>query len=173
MTQPQKYFLGPGLVDKLRDTVRRVDALSLGGRADSIPTVIESIPRPAAAGGFKIATFTGSWATTETKTVTFKNVTTTPNTVLCENVLFPLPSLSTTTNSPTVCAIGKEGTAWYVIGVIHAAHDVLTKVSLTPTALEFERRSGMSISVTASTAAISASSCENKASGAQLSTFLG
>lgn len=172
MTQPQKFFLGPGLVDKLRDTVHRVDAMPLQTKGGSIPTVIESIPRPAA-GGFKIATFTGAWATNTSRTVTFKNVSTTPNTVQCENVLFPLPSLSTTTNSPTVCAIGKEGTAWYVIGVIHAAHDVLTSVSLTPAALQFDRRSGISISVTASTAGISASSCEQKASGAQLSTFLG
>lgn len=112
MTQPQKFFLGPGLVDKLRDTVRRVDAMPLQTKGGSIPTVIESIPRPAA-GGFKIATFTGAWATNTSKTVTFKYQTVTPNTVSAVNLFFPVPTGSGSRD----CALAKEGTAWFLINV--------------------------------------------------------
>jgi hypothetical protein len=63
---------------------------------------------------FRVATFTGDWDKNSSKTVTFKNQTTTPNTVSASNLLFDVagPSGETATQ---VCIVGKEGTAWYFV----------------------------------------------------------
>lgn len=58
---------------------------------------------------FRLATFTGTWEINEAKVVTFKNQTTTPNTVSATNIF---AGISTGTVS-----IAKEGTAWYVVSV--------------------------------------------------------
>jgi hypothetical protein len=63
---------------------------------------------------FRVCTFTGAWAIGDTKTVTFKNQTATPNTVAAVNLFFPVTSTAT---GNTDCAIAKEGTAWYLIDV--------------------------------------------------------
>jgi hypothetical protein len=68
-------------------------------------------PRRGGGGGFRICTFTGSWSINAAKTVTFKGVTTTPNTVAATNLF---ASISTALGSRN-CAIAKDGTAWYVI----------------------------------------------------------
>jgi hypothetical protein len=62
---------------------------------------------------FRVATFTGAWAIGDTKTVTFRNQTATPNTVAAVNLFFPFPAPAAATD----CAIAKEGTAWYLIDV--------------------------------------------------------
>jgi len=62
---------------------------------------------------FRVCTFTGAWSINDTKTVTFKNQTATPNTVAAVNLFFPFPAPA----SATDCAIAKEGTAWYLIDV--------------------------------------------------------
>lgn len=121
---------------------------------------------------FRIATFTGSWAINTDKAVTFKYQTATPNTVSASNVLFPLPELSNSTTSPTVCAIARDGTAWFLLNVIHSNHDALTGASLTPTNLQFPRRDVLTISRTASTTGISVASCNTaQASASALSYF--
>jgi hypothetical protein len=63
---------------------------------------------------FRVCTFTGAWSINDTKTVTFKNQTATPNTVAAMNLFFPVTSTAT---GNTDCAIAKEGTAWYLIDV--------------------------------------------------------
>lgn len=63
---------------------------------------------------FRICTFTGSWDIDTMKTVTFRNVTTTPNTVAAMNLFSSLAGPSGAV-STAVCAIAKEGTAWYLI----------------------------------------------------------
>jgi len=63
---------------------------------------------------FRVCTFTGAWSIGDTKTVTFKNQTATPNTVAAVNLFFPF---SAATNATTDCAIAKDGTAWYLIDV--------------------------------------------------------
>ena len=62
---------------------------------------------------FRICTFTGTWAIDTLKTLTFRGVTTTPNTVLAYNLFAVITTSGTATSTP--CAIGKEGTAWYLI----------------------------------------------------------
>ena len=72
-------------------------------------------PRMEGGGGgvvFHIATFTGAWATSSVKVVTFKYQTTTPNTASVTNLFFPYPE-----NGTKDCAIAKEGTAWFLVDV--------------------------------------------------------
>lgn len=69
---------------------------------------------PRAPGGgspvFRICTFTGAWAINASKTVTFKGVTTTPNTVSVVNLVCGL-------NPSGSCdvSVAKDGTAWYLV----------------------------------------------------------
>jgi len=62
---------------------------------------------------FRVCTFTGAWSINAEKTVTFRGVTSTPNTVAAMNLFFPFPAPA----SATDCAIAKDGTAWYLIDV--------------------------------------------------------
>ena len=59
---------------------------------------------------FRICTYTGAWSKNTEKTVTFRGVTTTPNTAVATN-LFAALSGDGTRN----CAVAKDGTAWYLI----------------------------------------------------------
>lgn len=63
---------------------------------------------------FRVCTFTGAWSIGDSKTVTFRNVTTTPNTVSAVNLFFPIGTAQTST---LTCAVAKDGTAWYLIDV--------------------------------------------------------
>ena len=63
---------------------------------------------------FRVCTFTGAWSIGSAKTVTFRNQTTTPNTVSATNLFFPVTSTATATKD---CAVAKDGTAWYLIDV--------------------------------------------------------
>jgi len=142
--------------DRIAKAVRAVEADAASSQGPTLGYRLDGGP---AGKVFRICTFTGAWAIDSLKTVTFKYQTQTPNTVSVQNVMFPLPSLSTTTSAPTVCAIAKDGTAWYLVNVVHASHTALTDVTLTSSALEFSRRNVLSISATASTAGFSVTSC--------------
>ncbi len=78
---------------------------------------------------FRVATFTGSWSINDQKTVTFRGVTTTPNTVSAMNLFFPVTNTATGDRS---CAIAKDGTAWHLVGVqvSTAAVTVVTNITL-------------------------------------------
>ena len=69
----------------------------------------------AVAGGkdrpFRVATFTGAWPINTEKVVTFRNVTSTPNTVSAMNLFAVIAAPASAKN----CAIAKDGTAWYLI----------------------------------------------------------
>jgi hypothetical protein len=109
MAENGKYLIGESLREKLKSTIARVDALAPGGPEENIPTVHQGMPAfvPKT---FRVCTFTGSWAINATKTVTFKGVTTTPNTVSVTNVfcgLSPTGSCDVT--------VAKDGTAWYLV----------------------------------------------------------
>jgi hypothetical protein len=59
---------------------------------------------------FRVCTFTGAWSIGDTKTVTFRNQTATPNTVAAVNLFCGLdPSGSCDVS------IAKDGTAWYLV----------------------------------------------------------
>ena len=109
MPSDQKYFVGESLREKLRTTIARVDGMPQGGRRVRIPTVIEGVPAFAQK-TFRMGTFTGTWAINSAKTVTFRGVTATPNTVSVQNTLVSLGDATA-----TECAIAKDGTAWYLV----------------------------------------------------------
>ena len=63
---------------------------------------------------FRMGTFTGAWNKGSLKVVTFRNVTSTPNTVSAIN-LFLSVNTATGVTATINCAIAKEGTGWYAI----------------------------------------------------------
>jgi hypothetical protein len=93
--------------ERIGKAVRLVEA----GDRDLGP--IEWGPRGGGGGAgkvFRVCTFTGAWAINSAKTVTFRGVTSTPNTVSVTNIvcgLSPAGSCDAT--------IAKDGTAWYLV----------------------------------------------------------
>ena len=63
---------------------------------------------------FRVCTFTGAWQLGSAKTVTFKNVTSTPNTVSAVNLFFPL---SAAPPAALNCAVAKDGSQWYLVDI--------------------------------------------------------
>jgi hypothetical protein len=110
MAEPTKFVIGPGFRKKLESTIQKVDALCPGGPVKRIPTALEDGGQSSSAKTFRVCTFTGSWDINADKVVTFKNVTTTPNTVSVTNLVCGL--------APTVTcdiSVAKDGTAWYLV----------------------------------------------------------
>ena len=101
-----------GAAERIARVVRLVEQ---GDRGQSGPTW-DKVDGGGGGSGkvFRICTFTGSWDIDTMKTVTFRNVTTTPNTVAAMNLFSSLAGPSGTV-STAVCAIAKDGTAWYLI----------------------------------------------------------
>lgn len=83
---------------------------------------------------FRVCTFTGAWAINTAKTVTFRGVTSTPNTVSATNITYDLPS-----QGEMPCSIAKDGTAWYLVGVKHTTADVIVGATLGTAGLVFTR----------------------------------
>jgi hypothetical protein len=96
--------------ERIAKVVRQVE----GGDRDSSGLTFRRVPPQGEAGKvFRICTFTGTWAISESKTLTFKYQTTTPNTVMATNLFAAVGTASTATSTP--CAIAREGTAWFLI----------------------------------------------------------
>ena len=118
--------------------------LSDAERISKAVTLVEGLRRPrnpsvlprsrASEVVFRVCTFTGSWSIGASKTVTFKNQTTTPNTVAATNLFYDLPNSGTSD-----CAIAKDGTAWYLVQEVHTTLTVITGASLTTAGLQFTR----------------------------------
>jgi hypothetical protein len=106
----QGFLIGETLLGQIKDTVKRVQGEPMVGNISRIETRFEGGPAAAAGKTFRVATFTGAWAIGGTKTVTFRGVTSTPNTVAAVNLFCGLNP----TGSCDV-SIAKEGTAWYVV----------------------------------------------------------
>ena len=83
---------------------------------------------------FRVCTFTGDWAINASKTVTFRGVTSTPNTASAMNLFLALPD-----RGSQPCGIAKDGTAWHLIAWAPATAQttVLTSVSLGTAGLSF------------------------------------
>jgi hypothetical protein len=84
----------------------------------------------------RVCTFAGAWNINESKTLTFQNVTTTPNTVSAINQLFTIGDACET----QVAYIGKIQSDWHLLNVQHHETAVIVNVTLTTAALEFTRR---------------------------------
>jgi hypothetical protein len=95
--------------ERIAKVVRAVE----GGDRDAGPLTFGSRGVAGNPKTFRVCTFTGAWAINDTKTVTFRNQTATPNTVAAVNLFFPFPAPAAATD----CAIAKDGTAWFLIDV--------------------------------------------------------
>ena len=107
----ERYFIGPGLRDKLRETIIRVDEIRRVDRGASAKTALQDGMGGRGGRVFRIGTFSGEWQKGSSKTVTFKFVTATPNTVSATNLFAQVPSRP----GKRDCAIAKDGTAWFLI----------------------------------------------------------
>lgn len=97
-----------GAAERIARAVRIVE----GGDRDGQPLRFGSVPDlPGKV--FRICTFTGTWRIDTSRTVTFRNVTAAPNTVIAYNLFASITTSGTASSTP--CAIAKDGTAWYLI----------------------------------------------------------
>jgi len=95
-----------GAADRIAKVVRTVE----GGDRDCDPLTFGARIGGVSGKAFRVCTFTGAWSIGDTKAVTFKNQTSTPNTVAAVNLFCGL-------NPSGSCdvSIAKEGTAWYLV----------------------------------------------------------
>jgi hypothetical protein len=107
-----KYLIGESLREKLKSTIAKVDSIPFGGPVSRIPTAFDDAT-PYVPKVFRVCTFTGSWAINATKTVTFRGVTATPNTVSVTNVLGTVPAKQG--DAIMNCTVARDGTAWYLV----------------------------------------------------------
>lgn len=131
-------------VERIARVVRAVENARPAGGGLRSRAVEGAKPKP-----FKVCTFTGAWAIDTAKVVTFRNVTTTPNTVSATNLIYDLPSQGT-----MPCGIARDGTAWYLIAVKHTTADVITGATLGASGLVFTR-SRIQVASTASASQVS------------------
>lgn len=68
MSQSDRYFVGPGLRDKLRDVIRRHDSAVMGGGGPAIPVRLQDMQRNPEK--IRLGTISMTWAKGGTATVT-------------------------------------------------------------------------------------------------------
>jgi hypothetical protein len=140
--------------ERIAKVVRAVE----GGDRDQPGIYFGSAPGAAGAKTFRVCTFTGAWSINSSKTVTFKNQTTTPNTVSATNLFLGLPE-----NGTRNCGIAKDGTGWYLIQWQMDAATALSGATLGTASLEFSRINVASLG-TATTVSIAVTTCSTAAS---------
>jgi hypothetical protein len=111
--------------ERIAKVVRAVE----GGDRDCGPLTFGARIGGVSGKTFRICTYTGAWSIGDTKTVTFKYQTATPNTVSATNLFFPVTSTATGNRD---CAIAKDGPAWFLVDVRAAvtATSVVTDITL-------------------------------------------
>ena len=113
---------------------KAVRVIEAGSRSQ--PGLTFDHPMPGGGKVFRVCTFTGAWSINSSKTLTFQNVTTTPNTVSATNQLFTIGDACET----QVAYIGKIKSDWHLLNVQHHETAVIVNVTLTTAALQFTRR---------------------------------
>jgi hypothetical protein len=96
--------------ERIARVVRHIEA----GDRDSLPIAYGMRGAADAKKIFRVCTFTGAWAIDTDKTVTFRGVTATPNTVSVINKIVSLPAPAST-NTSRIVNVAKDGTAWYLV----------------------------------------------------------
>lgn len=115
--------------ERIAKAVRTVE----GGDRDAGPLTFGNRGVSGNARIFRICTYTGAWSIGDSKTVTLKYQTTTPNTVSATNLFFPITN--TATANARDCAIAKDGTAWFLIDVRLAERTAVFVTSTQSTAV--------------------------------------
>ena len=98
--------------ERIANVVRAAELTPRSGQ----PLTFDTIQQSASRKTFRMATFTGSWPINTEKTVTFRGVTTTPNTVSATNLTMHLPDIGL--SPPFDCQIAKDGTAWHLVSAL-------------------------------------------------------
>lgn len=96
-----------GAAERIANVVRIVETGERDGTPFSMGRAVDPPQKV-----FRMCRFSASWSIDTTATLTFRNVTTTPNTVVAVNLF---ASLNAGTSTAVDCAIAKDGTAWYLI----------------------------------------------------------
>lgn len=91
---------------RIARVVRAVENARPGGR----PLESQRQEMPSRPKVFRVCTFTGVWSIGSLKTVTFKDQTSTPNTVTVVNLFCGMSP-----NASCDVSVAKAGTAWYVV----------------------------------------------------------
>jgi hypothetical protein len=144
MARTEKYFLGPGLLSDIRQTLLRVDAIAPSTSGVVSDVLLDRLPEKPGGSAIRAVTFTGSWNIDALKVVAFQGITSTPNTVMATNQLFTIGDACTA----QVAYIGKVSSpgpagataAWHLLNVQHHETAVIVNVTLTTAALEFTRK---------------------------------
>ena len=95
---------------RIADAVRKVEIGDRGGGALSFAK--PQADTRAAKKVFRIGTFAGSWARGTTTVVTYKYVTSTPNTVYAINLF---ADIGTSTTAVRNCAIAIDAGTWHLV----------------------------------------------------------
>ena len=127
------YILSEPYKQRVDNALATVEGMPSQQKTTLIQTRFEALQQPQQK-TFRICTFTGAWSVNASKTVTFRGVTSTPNTVSAVNLFYDLPN-----NGNGTCAIAKDGTAWYLVQDVHTTRTVITGASLTTAGLQFTR----------------------------------
>ena len=93
---------------------KAVRVIEAGNRSQPGLTFDHPMPGGVAGKVFRVCTFTGSWSKDAAKVVTFRGVTSTPNTAVAQNIFVAITGTTATATFKN-CAIAKDGTAWYLI----------------------------------------------------------
>ena len=103
------YILSEPYKQRVDNALATVEGMPSQQKTTLIQTRFETLQQPQSK-TFRVCTFTGSWSINASKTVTFRNQTTTPNTVSAINLVCGL-------NPSGSCdvSIAKDGTAWYLV----------------------------------------------------------
>lgn len=103
------YILSEPYKQRVDNALATVEGMPSEQKTTLIPTRFETLQQPQSK-TFRICTFTGAWSINASKTVTFRGVTSTPNTVSAINLVCGL-------NPSGSCdvSIAKDGTAWYLV----------------------------------------------------------
>ncbi len=109
MAQPERYFIGPNVREKLTEVFARVGGMPAGSGGQTPVMSLQDIQRPPTQ-SLRAATFTGSWAIGTTNTVTFKYEPTATQTVTNLTMLAPIAG---------DCMVGQEGTSWWAISSLN------------------------------------------------------
>lgn len=144
--------------ERIAKVVRQIEQGDRG--SDGLRFMPRSVGGGSAPKTFRVCTFTGSWSIGSSKVVTFKNQTTTPNTVSATNLFWPLPE-----NGTRDCSIAKDGSEWYLLVPQLYAANAATAATITTSSLRFDTLPVVSLG-TASTVpfSVSIATCSTAAS---------
>jgi hypothetical protein len=117
MADKERYFIGPGLRDKLRDTITRVDGMPNGRGLDEIPTRLQSLPTPSGE-PVRLGKTTAAWNKGSLATITLYESGVPP----AETAVSPTETLEKCVNKFSnvesgkwvIVALGGNG-SWYLI----------------------------------------------------------